>query len=791
MTVSAPWTPERPWPLEWPGAALLAALPDPVLWLRAPDGEGAAWTLRPNAAATRAFGLAGEGPLSALDPDLAAHLSGAAARAVAGETAQLQAGGWALTVSPVGGEETAVWAHLRAASGREEREEAERLHFATGLLDRLGLGVTVHGAEGEIVAANTSAERILGLTQGELCGRTPGDPRWQVTRLSGSPLSAEDRPALVALRTGEPQRDVPMWVARPGSGDEPPETRRLSVTALPAEPGDPWPGGVAAIFRDDTQEERLRAELRLSERRYRSLVQASTQIVWSAASDGVIRAPQPQWEAFTGQRPSEYLGGGWLDAVHPGDRERTLRAWSRAVRGGQTYETEHRLRRYDGVYVPMQVRAVQVREDSGEVAEWIGTHRDVSFQRAAEDALESLSADLERRMALRSQELGEVSHFLAVLLNSAGEGIFGLDAEGRNTFVNPAASQLLGYEEGELLGQKLHGAIHHRHADGAPFEVTQCPIHGTLRDGQERRVVSDVFWRKGGEALPVSYVVTPIVGEEGAVTGAIVMFQDVTEQLRARQDLEEALERLQRSNAELEQFARVASHDLQEPLRTLGSYAELLSRRYRGRLDARADQYLEFMLGAVRRMRSLLEDLLAFSRVGRQALRLRTVGLHDLLQEVAAEVAGALERSGGELEWDTPGQVHVQPSLVVQAMTHLVANALKFHRPGVAPRVEVRARRWGKWVSIDIRDNGIGIEAEYHERVFTIFQRLHLRERYPGNGIGLAISRKIVEAHGGTLTLRSVPGEGSTFTLTLPAAGTGTPVTGTPVTGEIGAGETL
>lgn len=776
-------------PPQLPGAALLAALPDPVLWLRAADpaqntAVQNAWEVRANAAAARAFGGAEAfTDLTALGPDLAARLSAAALQALRGETVQAQAAGWQLTVSPVGTGETGVWAHLRALdvpvsppvlAGPQPTSEVDpgRLRFVSGLLDRLDLGLTVHGAGGEIVETNASAERILGLSRAELFGRRPTDPRWQVTHPGGVPFRPEERPALAALRTGRIQRDVPMEVVAPGPpGEEVGGRRLLLVTALPAGAGDPWPGGVATVFRDNTRKERLRAELRLSERRYRSLVQASAQIVWSAASDGVVRAPQPQWEAFTGQAPGEYLGGGWLDAVHPEDRERTLQAWSRAVASGQRYETEHRLRRRDGVYVPMQVRAVQVREDSGEVAEWTGIHRDISFQRAAEDALESLSADLERRMTLRSQELGEVSHFLAVLLNSAGEGIFGLDAGGLNTFVNPAASQLLGYEEGELLGQDSHAAIHHQRADGTPYALAECPIAQTLRDGQERRVASDVFWRKGGEALPVSYVVTPILGEGGAVTGAIVMFQDVTEQVRARQELEGALGRLQRSTAELEQFAYVASHDLQEPLRTLGSYAELLSRRYQGQLDARADQYLEFMLGAVRRMRSLLEDLLAFSQVGRQTLNLQPVSVQDLLEEVKAEVAGALESSGGQLTVDTPEPVRVHPGLIAQALAHLVTNALKFHRPGVPPRVEVRARREGEWVRVDITDNGIGIEAEYHERVFTIFQRLHLRESYPGNGIGLAISRKIVEAHGGTLTLRSVPGEGSTFTLTLPAAG--------------------
>lgn len=226
---------------------------------------------------------------------------------------------------------------------------------------------------------------------------------------------------------------------------------------------------------------------------------------------------------------------------------------------------------------------------------------------------------------------------------------------------------------------------------------------------------------------------------------------------------------LQRSNRELERFAYVASHDLQEPLRTLGSYAELLARRYQGQLDARADQYIAFMLDAVERMRSLIQDLLAFSRVGRNELELSEVTLDSLMQQTARNVEAALESSGGALTWDTPGTALAQPSLLVQLLTNLVSNGLKFARPGVPPAVEVVSSIVGNEQRIEVRDNGIGIGSEYHERVFTIFQRLHLREDYPGNGIGLAIARKIVAAHGGSLTLKSQPGEGSTFIISLPA----------------------
>lgn len=539
------------------------------------------------------------------------------------------------------------------------------------------------------------------------------------------------------------------------------------ATACPAE------GGIWLYLRSDpAQERQIRRELERSEQRYRSLVQATSQIVWNADTEGRFTTRQEQWEAFTGQTPREYSGNGWIEAIHPDDRAHTLRDWQEAVQSQQPYETHHRLRRHDGVYVPMHVRGAGVWDEEGRLKEWVGTHTDNSLQQAAEEALQHLNADLKDRVLARTQELSEVSRFMALLLTSAGEGIFGLDAEGRNTFVNPAASRLLGYSVSEMLGQPSHELLHHTRADGTPYPVHDCPICLTLKDGQQRRVESDVFWDKSGQPVPISYVVTATLGEDGQPGGAVVMFQDITEQLRSRAELEAAIESLRQSNTELEQFAYVASHDLQEPLRTLGSYAELLGRRYQGQLDERADQYITYMLGAVGRMRSLIQDLLAFSRVGRSGLNPEPTTLDSLMQETARNVEGTLQTTGGTLTWDTPGRVLGQPSLLVQLLTNLVANGLKFSRPGVPPVVRVTAREVGGEQRIEIQDNGIGIESEYHERVFTIFQRLYLRETYEGNGIGLAIARKIVTAHGGSLTLESVPEQGSTFIVTLPAAPT-------------------
>ena len=744
-------------------AALLRGLPDPVFWLSGPPGEE---QLSANPAAGEQFPLpegAAAAPAcwAAFAPDLATALQDAARQAQSGTASSGVAGGWQFDALPAEG---GVWLRLRRAPAATAAEEQLDLLFT--VFERLGTGLVLQDEALNVRRANGSAARTLGLGREQLRGQgsVPGD--WELRRPGGQRLPPEETPALRALRSGQDETDMRVGLLRPGA----PHWRWLSVGALARRPADPWPPGVLTVLRDETAEQRVREELRRSEQRYRSLVQASAQIVWSASHDGEFRVSQPQWEAFTGQPPREHLGGGWLQAVHPDDREATLAAWDQAIERNEAYEVRHRLRRHDGVYVPMLARAVQVGGEEGQAPpEWIGTHSDVTLQDATERALQTLNTNLQLQVAEQTQTLGEVSRFMALLLTSAGEGIFGLDRDGNNTFVNPAASELLGYSVSELLGESSHAKLHHHHADGTPHLLSECPISQTLRDGQQRRVEADVFWHRDGHAVPVAYVVTPTLDERGEVEGAVVMFQDVSEQVRAHAELEDALHHLQLTNADLEQFAYVASHDLQEPLRTLGSYAELLARRYQGQLDARADQYIAFMLDAVERMRSLIQDLLAFSRVGRNELELGEVTLDSLMQQTARNVEAALESSGGALTWDTPGTALAQPSLLVQLLTNLVSNGLKFARPGVPPAVEVVSSIVGNEQRIEVRDNGIGIGSEYHERVFTIFQRLHLREEYPGNGIGLAIARKIVAAHGGSLTLKSQPGEGSTFIISLPA----------------------
>jgi signal transduction histidine kinase len=232
--------------------------------------------------------------------------------------------------------------------------------------------------------------------------------------------------------------------------------------------------------------------------------------------------------------------------------------------------------------------------------------------------------------------------------------------------------------------------------------------------------------------------------------------------------LETRTQDLQRSNAELEQFAYVASHDLQEPLRKVASFCQLLERRYAGRLDERADQYIEYAVDGAKRMQVLINDLLAFSRVGRSAGELTLVSCTDLLAQARGNLAPAIRKSRAVITADELPVVRAEPALLTAVFQNLLSNAIKF-RGEEQPRVEVTARRDGDFWLFSVSDTGIGIDADYAERIFVIFQRLHERSSYPGTGIGLAMCRKIIEYHGGQIWLDTEYTGGSRFLFTLPA----------------------
>ena len=265
--------------------------------------------------------------------------------------------------------------------------------------------------------------------------------------------------------------------------------------------------------------------------------------------------------------------------------------------------------------------------------------------------------------------------------------------------------------------------------------------------------------------IPVEVSLSPMASAGAALV--ISTIRDVTDRKHAEQRLRSTAADLARSNAELEQFAYVASHDLQEPLRMVASYTQLLARRYAGKLGPDADEFIGFAVDGARRMQELINDLLDYSRAGSRPLRLELVDTNRLVDQVIHDLRAAIDVAHAVVTRDDLPSVTADPSQLRQVFQNLIANGLKFHKPGETPRVHVSAAGSTTAPRFTVRDNGIGIEPRYLERIFVLFQRLHTREEYPGTGIGLAICKRIVERHGGTLSVESEPGAGTSFSFTL------------------------
>lgn len=353
-------------------------------------------------------------------------------------------------------------------------------------------------------------------------------------------------------------------------------------------------------------------------------------------------------------------------------------------------------------------------------------------------------------------------HRLATVLRDSNDAITLQDLDGRLLAWNRGAEVMYGYTEAEALKMNISTLVPAGERKGRVPLAQRLSRGETIESFETQRVTKD------GRILDVWMTVTALKDDRGKICAIGTTERDITARKRADQALAGKTEELARSNAELEQFAYVASHDLQEPLRKLVSYTNLLAQRYQGKLDSNADKFIGYIVDAATRMQGLIDGLLTLSRIGGAETSLEPTHLEAVLHQVLADIDTALEDSGAVVTFDPLPTVKADASQMKQLLQNLIGNAIKFHGTD-PPRIHVSAQqKHHQWV-FSIRDNGIGIDPQYAERIFLVFQRLHTRAEYPGTGIGLAICKKIVERHGGRIWVESCTGKGATFYFTLPA----------------------
>jgi len=451
----------------------------------------------------------------------------------------------------------------------------------------------------------------------------------------------------------------------------------------------------------------------------------------------------------------------WLKRVQTVEGE-----WERKAERWRTQLTEKYLSEEHLVkaHKDLESQIAKLTKGNAELEEELNrrrkTERSLSAQR---QQLEASKDVLQVHVQARAQELQKLQRQYELILNAAGEGICGVEPNGKITFVNPTAAKLMGLEVTKMVGRneaELFG------------ELTQQDTT-TIRKDQNASPFEVALKRADGSTFTAEFERSQIC-ENNRVIGRVVLFKDITERKQSAQALEHKAAELARSNAELEQFAFVASHDLQEPLRKIRAFGDRLKMKCAAILAPESADYLDRMQNAAARMQTLINDLLTFSRVISRTEPFVTVDLAQVTREVLSDLEVRIEKTGATVEVNNLPKIQADPMQMRQLLQNLIGNALKFHLPNAKPKVKVHAEILANDLveapicQLTVQDNGIGFDEKYLDKIFAVFQRLHGRQEYEGTGIGLAVCRRIVDRHKGNITAKSKPGEGATFTVQLP-----------------------
>ena len=627
-------------------------------------------------------------------------------------------------------------ARVRTSAAERLRGETEEALRALGnsertyrkLLETLPQKIVYKDRNGLYVSCNENFARDLNLSATDIAGKTDSDffPKELAEK-----YRADDRRVMESGETVEIEEEYLS------------QGRKQSVQTAKTPVRDEWGAvtGVLAIFWDITERKRAEQAVQQALQYNRSLIEASLDPLVTIAPDGMITDVNRATEQVTGCPRQKLIGTDFCDYFT--DRQKARDGYQQVFREGLVQDYELAVRRRDGQITPVLYNASVYRDEGGAVVGVFAAARDITERKRAEE------------------ELAGANAYNRSLIEASLDPLVTIAPDGKITDVNHATELVTGCARQELIGTDFcdYFTEPRKARDG---------YQQVFREGLVQNYEL-ALRRRDGRITPVLYNASVYRDEAGAITGVFAAARDITERKRAEQALEQKAQDLARSNADLEQFAYVASHDLQEPLRMVANFTQLLAERYRDRLTDEGVEFIGYAVDGARRMQRLIQDLLTYSRLGTRGKSFESADCNELLGAAVANLQVAIQENGALISHDELPTVKGDASQLAQLFQNLAGNAIKFHAQD-PPRVHVSAaRRGSQWV-FSVRDNGIGIDPEFADRIFVIFQRLHSRGDYPGTGIGLALCKKIVERHGGTIWVESKPGQGATFFFTIPAA---------------------
>jgi len=506
------------------------------------------------------------------------------------------------------------------------------------------------------------------------------------------------------------------------------------------------PYAIQGIAKDITEQKRAEGALKDSEEKLRTTFETmSDGIAVTDVFGNIVEVNEATVRLHGYSSREDIIGRNALDFIAEKDRAKAGEDLGKGIEKGSTALADYALLTADGGEVEVEASASALRDISGNTVGLIAVMRDVTERKQAEEALRA--SDEKMR----------------VTFDSISDAVAVIDLEGHFAQVNEAAARMTGFTKEELVGRNvLETMIAEKDRDKIVMDMAQ-----TMEEGDAMGIRSYTLVTKDGREFESEFSTAVLRDSSGNIINFVGVARDVTERRQAEEERERLIREVERSNAELEQFANIISHDLQEPLRMVASYTQLLEKRYKGSLDADADEFIGYAVDGASRMQNLIQGLLSYSRVGTRGKPFEPTECESVLKQTLDNLKVAIDESGAGVTHDPLPRVMADETQLIQLFQNLLANAIKF-RGEEQPRIHVSAKENSNECLFSVSDNGIGINSDYFDRIFVIFQRLHGREEYPGTGIGLSVCKRIVERHGGRIWVESQPGEGTTFHFTIP-----------------------